>query len=160
MLCFGTIQLSHIFNILLFSSVVHSCSCLQAHSWPFLIHRPVTLFCSAALWKARQTIYNFMHAKKQKGRASERHTVELGDESFPWRLHKVTKLLWQLQPILSPVHPTTLQTLRVERTSSSVGVKHCVKSKISLIILSKWNVCLCSFSVIPLTVRANYEAEL
>lgn len=53
-----------------------------------------------------------------------------------------------------------LQSLRVERTSSNVRVKHCVKSKISLIILSKWNVCLCSFTVIPLTVRADCEAKL
>lgn len=88
-------------------------------------------------------------------------SVQLGDfkcdRSFPRRLYWGHNLLWQLQPIPSPSPLSNLQSLRVEQTSSNV--KHCEKSKISLIILSKWNVCLCSFSVILLTVRADCETK-
>lgn len=78
------------------------------------------------------------------------------------KLSKATLLRSQalvtiIQPIpsLSPLSNT--QCPREEQTS--FNVKHCVKSKISLIILSKWNVCLCSFSVILLTVRADCETK-
>lgn len=97
------------------------------------------------------------HAKKQ----SALHCTVRGFKV--WRkLPKAPLLKSQaLVTITANSLPSPLNGLSEKRELlPNVRVKHCVKSKISLIILSKWNVCLCSFSVILLTVRADCEAKL